>query len=69
MVSLLENTFQISAIILFLCAIYYYRHFKITKKKRTLTAFEFSIYILTKIALYLFAASYMLLLLNGNFSR
>lgn len=69
MVSFLENTFQISAIILFLCAIYYYSHFKKMKKKRTLTAFEFSIYMLTKIALYVFAVSYMLLLLNGNFSR
>lgn len=69
MVRLLENTFQISGIILGLCAIYYYRHFKKTKNERKLTAIELSIYILTKIALYLFAASYMLLFLNGNFSR
>ncbi|MCP1144858.1 hypothetical protein [Lysinibacillus endophyticus] len=41
MVSLLENIFQISAVILLICAVYYYRHFKKTKRERKLTSFEF----------------------------
>ncbi|MEL4025167.1 hypothetical protein NSS73_08630 [Lysinibacillus endophyticus] len=67
MVSLLENIFQISAVILLICAVYYYRHFKKTKRERKLTSFEFLIYIITQIALYLCAGSYMLLFLDRSF--
>ncbi|WP_075807225.1 MULTISPECIES: hypothetical protein [Lysinibacillus] len=67
MVSLLENTFQISAIILLLCSFYYYRHFKKIRRERRLTSFEFSIYIITQVAIYLCAVSYMLLFLDRNF--
>ena len=61
MVSLLENIFQISAIILLLCSFYYYRHFKKVKRERKLTLFELSIYIITQVAMYLCAGSYLLL--------
>ncbi|MFJ8264267.1 hypothetical protein ACIQ4I_20375 [Rummeliibacillus sp. NPDC094406] len=67
MVSLLENTFQISAVILLICAVYYYRHFKKTKRERKLTSFEFLIYIITRIAIYLCTISYILLFLDRNF--
>ncbi|RHW37409.1 hypothetical protein D1B33_07630 [Lysinibacillus yapensis] len=67
MVSLLENIFQISAVILLICAVYYYRHFKKIKRERKLTSFEFSIYMITRIALFLCAGSYILLFLDRNF--
>ncbi|MEK5207352.1 hypothetical protein MHI40_10130 [Psychrobacillus sp. FSL H8-0510] len=64
MVSLLENIFQISAIILLLCSLYYYRHFKKTKRERKLTSLEFSMFLLTEAAIFLCAGSYLLLLLD-----
>ncbi|MCL1702625.1 hypothetical protein [Lysinibacillus sp. Bpr_S20] len=67
MVSLLENIFQVSAIILLLCSLYYYRHFKKIRRERKLTSLEFSIYVITQVALYLCAGSYMLLFLDRNF--
>lgn len=67
MVSLLDNIFQLSAIILLLCSFYYYRHFKKIKRERKLTLFEFLIYVITQIALYLCAGSYLLLFLDRNF--
>lgn len=67
MVSLLEITFQISAIILVLCSFYYYRYFKKVKRERKLTLFELSTYIVTQVAIYLCAGSYLLLFLNRNY--
>ena len=67
LVSLLENTSQVSAIILLLCSIYYYRHFKKVKRERKLTKFESFIYVITQVALFLCAGSYLLLFLNRNF--
>nr|WP_082332585.1 hypothetical protein [Lysinibacillus contaminans] len=67
MVILLENIFQVSAIILLLCSFYYYRHFKKIRRERKLTLFEFSIYVITQVAIYLCAGSYMLLFLDRNF--
>lgn len=64
LVNLLENVYQLSAVILLICAVYYYRHFVKTKRARKLTPFEFSIYMITQIALYLCAGSYILLLLD-----
>ncbi|MEK4699504.1 hypothetical protein MKX47_07885 [Solibacillus sp. FSL R7-0668] len=64
MVNLLENVYQLSAVVLLLCAIYYYRHFIKTKRARKLTRFEFSIYVITQIALFVCAGSYILLLLD-----
>nr|WP_246593745.1 hypothetical protein [Evansella tamaricis] len=67
MVSLLENIFQISAIILLLCSFYYYRHFKKVKRERKLTLFEFTIYIITQVAFFLCAGSYLIMLLDRNY--
>ncbi|AIF42163.1 hypothetical protein X953_01620 [Virgibacillus sp. SK37] len=64
---LLENILQISGILLLLCAIYYYFHFKKTKRKRKLTPIELTVYIVTKIAFFLLASSYLLLLLDKNY--
>lgn len=64
MVVLLENAFQISAAILLVCGIYYYRHFKRMKKDRKLSSSERAIYLITQIALYICAGSYILLFLD-----
>nr|WP_084786630.1 hypothetical protein [Bacillus tuaregi] len=66
MVNLLENIFQVTAILLLLCSIYYYRHFKKMKRERKLTKSERTIYIITQVAIFLCAGSYLLLFLNGN---
>ena len=66
LISLLENVFQISAIILLLCSYYYYRHFKKIKRVRKLTLMELSIYIITHAAMFLCAGSYLLLFLDRN---
>lgn len=67
LISLLENIFQVSAIILLLCSFYYYRHFKKVKRERKLTLFKLSIYIITQVAIFLCAGSYLLLWLDKNF--
>lgn len=67
MISLLETTFQLFAVLLFVCAILYYRQFKIVKRERKLTPVEQSMYILTQIAVFLCAASTLLLFLDRNF--
>ncbi|WP_081734021.1 hypothetical protein [Halalkalibacter akibai] len=67
MIHLLEIIFQFSAIILLLCSIYYYRFFKKVKRERKLTFFEFSMYAMTQVAIYLCAGSIILLFLDRNF--
>ncbi|MDV2884814.1 hypothetical protein RYX45_06465 [Alkalihalophilus pseudofirmus] len=67
MVNLLENVVQFTAIILFLCLIYYYRYFKKMKRERVLTGIENLIFRLTQSAFILCAASVVLLFLDRNF--
>jgi hypothetical protein len=69
LVSILETLFQVSAIILLLCSFYYFRHFKKIKRERKLTFPERSIYIITQVAIYLCAGSYLLLFLDRNFGK
>jgi len=67
MVDVLENIFQVSGVVLLLCAFYYYFHFKKIKKERKLTPVEFTVYVVTQIALILLASSYLLLLLDKSY--
>ncbi|WP_188383562.1 hypothetical protein [Ornithinibacillus halotolerans] len=67
MINILESIFQISAVILLLCAIYYYRHFKKIRRERKLTSQERFVYIVTQIAINLCIVSYLLLFLDRNF--
>ncbi|GIO25210.1 hypothetical protein J11TS1_37910 [Oceanobacillus sp. J11TS1] len=64
MVDLLENLSQISGALLILCSAFYYFHFKKIKKKRKLTTIELSVYIITQIAILLWAWSNILLFLD-----
>lgn len=65
MVNLLENAFQISGAILLICGIYFYWHFKKMKKEKKLTLSERAAYIITRIAMFVCAGSYVLLFLNN----
>ncbi|AVQ98173.1 hypothetical protein OBCHQ24_03745 [Oceanobacillus iheyensis] len=67
LVNILENVFQLSAIVLLLCSFYFYRHFKKIKRERKLTATELSVYLITQVAAFLCAGSYFLLFLDRNF--
>lgn len=65
MENILENAFQISGVILLICGIYFYRHFKKMKKEKKLTSSEHAVYIITRIAMFVWAGSYFLLFLNN----
>lgn len=64
MVILLENAFQISGAILLICGIYFYWHFKKMKKEKKLTSSERAAYVITRIAMFVCAGSYVLLFLD-----
>ena len=64
MVNLLENAFQISGAILLICGIYFYWHFKKMKKEKKLTSSERAVYIITRIAMFVCAGSFVLLFLD-----
>ncbi|MBM7601095.1 uncharacterized protein with PQ loop repeat [Virgibacillus halotolerans] len=66
MIGLLENIYQLSGVVLLICAIYYFFHFKKIKKERKLTPVELSFYIITQIAVFLWAISNLLLILDKN---
>jgi len=61
---LLDTLYQISGLVLLICAIYYYFHFLKTKRERKLTPVELSVYIITQIAIPLWAISSLLLILD-----
>ncbi|WP_214809133.1 MULTISPECIES: hypothetical protein [unclassified Exiguobacterium] len=61
---ILESIYQFSGIALLICAIYYYFHFKKTKKERKLTKVEFFFFVVTQISFLLFAASWLLKILD-----
>lgn len=66
MIGLLEIIFQVSGVVLLLCAIYYYFQFKKIKRERKLAPVESTVYIVTQIAFLLLGTSYLLLLLDKN---
>jgi multisubunit Na+/H+ antiporter MnhB subunit len=66
-IGLLEIIFQVSGVMLLICAIYYYLHFKKIKRERKLTPVEITVYVVTHIAFLLLGSSYLLLLLDKNY--
>ncbi|TYS01339.1 hypothetical protein FZC84_01375 [Rossellomorea vietnamensis] len=64
MLAFLNNLFELSAVILLLCSFYFYRKVKKMKRKGELTAFEGSILIIARAAIFLCAGSYLLLFLD-----
>ena len=66
-IGLLETIFQVSGVVLLICAIYYYFHFKKIKRERKLTPVDLTVYVVTQIAFLLLGSSFLLLLLDKNY--
>ncbi|RQW73650.1 hypothetical protein EBB45_15480 [Lysinibacillus composti] len=67
MVRLLENLHQFSLIMLFVCLFFLYRYLKKLKRERTLTSFEYSMFLIIKVAYLICAGSYVLLFLDRHY--
>ncbi|AFV17525.1 MULTISPECIES: hypothetical protein [Bacillus] len=63
-VSLLENVYKMSIAILLLCSFYSVRLFKKIKRERNLTPSEFTMYVIIRIAILFWLASFILLEFN-----
>lgn len=63
-VSLLENVYKMSIAVLLLCSFYSVRLFKKIKRERNLTPFEFTMYVIIRIAILFWLASFILLEFN-----
>ncbi|MDM5238643.1 hypothetical protein QUF83_21550 [Bacillus cereus] len=60
-VSLLENIYKISIAILLLCSVFSVRLLKKIKRERKLTTFEFTMYVIIRIAILFWLTSFILL--------
>ncbi|GAB6434176.1 MULTISPECIES: hypothetical protein [Bacillus] len=63
-VSLLENIYKISIAVLLLCSFFSVRLLKKIKRERKLTTFEFTMYVIIRIAILFWLASFILLEFN-----
>ncbi|MFZ7754806.1 hypothetical protein ACO1DG_01165 [Bacillus thuringiensis] len=63
-VSLLENVYKMSIAVLLLCSFYSVRLFKKIKRERNLTPFKFTMYVIIRIAILFWLASFILLEFN-----
>ncbi|HDX9654665.1 hypothetical protein COL68_13085 [Bacillus wiedmannii] len=60
-VSLLENIYKISIAVLLLCSLFSVRLLKRIKRERKLTTFEFTLYVIIRIAILFWLTSFILL--------
>ncbi|HDR7353166.1 hypothetical protein [Bacillus wiedmannii] len=60
-VSLLENIYKISIAVLLLCSVFSVRLLKKIKRERKLTTFEFTMYVIIRIAILFWLTSFILL--------
>ncbi|HFJ9272859.1 hypothetical protein PDL68_24915 [Bacillus cereus] len=63
-VSLLENIYKMSIAVLLLCSVFSVRFLKKIKRERKLTTFEFTIYVIIRIAIFFWLTSFILLEFN-----
>ncbi|AJH74922.1 hypothetical protein VSY18_09160 [Bacillus albus] len=63
-VSLLENIYKMSIAVLLLCSFFSVRLLKKIKRERTLTTFEFTMYVIIRIAILFWLTSFILLEFN-----
>ncbi|MDR2992637.1 hypothetical protein ACQKN7_16935 [Bacillus cereus] len=63
-VNLLENIYKMSIAILLLCSIFSVRFLKKIKRERQLSPFEFTMYVIIRIAILFWLASFILLEFN-----
>ncbi|PFN19351.1 hypothetical protein [Bacillus cereus] len=60
-ISLLENVYKMSIAVLLLCSIFSVRLLKKIKRERKLSPFEFTMYVIIRIAIFFWLASFLLL--------
>ena len=60
-ISLLENVYELSIAVLLLCSLFSVRFFKKIKRERKLSVFEFTMYMLIRIAIFLWLTSFLLI--------
>ncbi|MGE1031353.1 hypothetical protein ACQGS5_16900, partial [Bacillus sp. GKis3/1] len=60
-VSLLENIYKMSIAVLLLCSVFSVRFLRKIKRERNLTPFEFTMYVIIRIAIFFWLASFILL--------
>ena len=60
-VSLLENIYKMSIAVLLLCSVFSVRLLKKIKRERKLTTFEFTMYVIIRIAILFWLTSFILL--------
>lgn len=60
-ISLLENVYELSMAVLLLCSLFSVRLLKKIKRERKLSVFEFTMYMLIKIAIFLWLTSFLLI--------
>ncbi|MCI3145656.1 hypothetical protein C5137_04820 [Bacillus cereus] len=63
-VSLLENIYKMSIAVLLLCSVFSVRLLKKIKRERNLTPFEFTMYVIIRIAILFWLTSFILLEFN-----
>ncbi|AJG94570.1 hypothetical protein I6G77_01685 [Bacillus tropicus] len=63
-VSLLENIYKMSIAVLLLCSVFSVRFLRKIKRERNLTPFEFTMYVIIRIAIFFLLASFILLEFN-----
>ncbi|HDX9511675.1 TPA: hypothetical protein ROY06_005027 [Bacillus cereus] len=63
-VLLVENLYQMSIVLLILCSFCFYRYLKKIKRVRKLTGFEITMYIVTQLAYFIWAATTFLKMLS-----
>ena len=63
-VSLLENIYKMSIAALLLCSVFSVRFLKKIKRERKLTTFEFTMYVIIRIAIFFWLTSFILLEFN-----
>ncbi|MFD2762425.1 hypothetical protein [Lentibacillus juripiscarius] len=61
LISILASIYELSIAILLLCSFFHVRHLKKTKRERKLSSFEFAMYLITQIAIFLWIGSFLLL--------
>ena len=63
-ISLIENVYKISIAVLLLCSFFSVRLLKKIKRERKLTTFDFTMYVIIRIAIFFWLASFILLEFN-----
>ncbi|QDQ06114.1 hypothetical protein [Bacillus sp. BD59S] len=63
-VLLVENLYQMSIVLLLLFSFCFYRYLKKIKRERKLTGFEITMYIMTQLAYFIWAATTFLKMLS-----